>query len=496
MSTDTESAIGEALVRREAGVLLHVTSLPGDGENGTLGAEARAFIDWMVESGLGVWQVLPLGPTQQDGSPYQSSSAHAGNPQLIDLGELQRQVWLDDMPGSGTEQREQALQHAAEFFFSRTSPAQRADYEVFRQAQSYWLEDFILFQSLSEETGEVWWNWPDPLRHRDPEALDDVRQRLARQLHQHAFEQYVFFRQWESLKHYANARGIRLFGDMPIFVAHNSAEVWARPQDFFLDAQGHTTVVAGVPPDYFSETGQRWGNPLYNWGRLAEDGYDFWVDRMRTQLHMFDLLRIDHFRGLEAYWEIPASEPNAVHGRWVKAPGDELLDRLHEIFNPLPLVAEDLGLITPEVESLRDRHGLPGMRVMQFGFFGEEDNPHRMANHVANAVVYTGTHDNDTSLGWYLSLSKHEKEQVAQQIGSDSDMADMPWPLIDLTLSSPAMLVVVPMQDFLGLGGDSRMNLPGTTEGNWQWRFLRGQVPDDLSVRIREALASNQRLAK
>lgn len=492
MSAEARETIGEALVRREAGVLLHVTSLPGDGEHGTLGAEARAFIDWMVESGLTVWQVLPLGPTQQDDSPYQSSSAHAGNPDLIDLAELHRQGWLDERPGGDAVQREQALQHAADAFLARANTQQRRDYEGFCQAQAYWLDDFVLFQSLSEETSEAWWNWPDSVRRRDPQALAEARQRLARPLRRHTFEQYVFFRQWEAIKHYANARDIRLFGDMPIFVAHNSAEVWARPQDFYLDEHGHTTVVAGVPPDYFSDTGQRWGNPLYNWERLAADGFDFWIDRMRTQLHMFDLLRIDHFRGLEAYWEVPASEPTAIHGRWVKAPGDKLLDRLHEIFHPLPLVAEDLGVITPEVEALRDRHGLPGMRVMQFGFFGDDDNPHRLHNHVANAVVYTGTHDNDTSLGWYQHLSEEEQRVVAEQLGGDT--SDMPWPLIELTMTSPALLVVVPMQDYLGLGSEHRMNVPGTSEGNWRWRFHWSQLPGQLATRIRETLARHQRL--
>ncbi len=491
MSPQAAPEIGEALIRREAGVLLHVTSLPGDGDNGTLGAEARAFVDWVVAAGLGVWQVLPLGPTQLDRSPYQSSSAHAGNPELIDLVELQRQGWLE--PGAMSSiTRQQALQQAADHFFSQATPAQQSDYEDFRAAQAYWLDDFILFQVLSEETGAAWWDWPDALRHRDPDALEAVRRRLAGRMGQHSFEQYAFFRQWEALKAYANERGVRLFGDMPIFVAHNSAEVWARPQDFYLDEQGHTTVVAGVPPDYFSETGQRWGNPLYNWQRLADDGFDFWIDRMRTQLHMYDLLRIDHFRGLESYWEIPASEPTAIHGHWVKAPGDELLDCLHDAFSTLPLVAEDLGIITPEVEALRNRHGLPGMRVMQFGFFGDEDNPHRLQNHTPNSVVYTGTHDNDTTLGWFQGLSAEEQAVVAGQLGDD--VADMPWPVIDLVFTSPAMLAVVPMQDFLGLGSEHRMNLPGTSDGNWQWRFDWGQVPETLAARIRDLLAGHQRL--
>lgn len=496
MSDDTETVKDNgALDRPRAGVLLHITSLPGNGPCGELGPEARGFVDWLADCGLTVWQVLPLGPTHDDGSPYQSRSAHAGNPALISLQGLVDEGWLSqDMLGEAwrnPEARRGALYQAADAFLHEPDARHLDDYKAFLQEEGYWLDDFVLYQALRHQHGCAWWDWPEGVRRREPAALDEARAQLQRELQQHAFEQYVFFRQWEKLKAYANRQGVRVFGDLPIFVSHDSAEVWACPQDFHLDAHGCTTVVAGVPPDYFSETGQRWGNPLYNWERLQQEDFSFWVNRIRTQLHMYDLLRIDHFRGMEAYWEIPASEPTAIKGRWVKAPGDALLDRLHEAFDPLPLVAEDLGVITPEVEALRDRHGLPGMRVMQFGFFGDADNPHRFENHVANSVVYTGTHDNDTSLGWYLSLPEHERAQVAERLGCEG--AEMPWPLIRFALSSPARLVVVPLQDFLGLDSSHRMNLPGTTEGNWGWRFDWRQVPAPLAAEISQQVTASGR---
>jgi len=488
-----EKAPNIALDRRRAGVLLHITSLPGDGPCGTLGDDAHRFVDWLADAGLSVWQVLPVGPTYADQSPYQSPSTHAGNPRLIDLRRLVSDGWLSAelLRAIDDAAHDAALKTAGRAFRQGggvTLPA----FTAFCAQHGYWLEDFVLFQALHDHHRTGWWDWPALLRDRDPLALAAVREQLAGELAQYRFEQFVFFNQWAELKRHANGRGVLLFGDIPIFVAHDSAEVWANPQDFLLDARGHTRVVAGVPPDYFSETGQRWGNPLYDWPALAGDGYRFWIDRLRTQLSLFDLVRIDHFRGFEGYWEIPAEEPTAINGRWVAAPGDALFERLHEVFGELPLVAEDLGIITPEVEALRDRYGLPGMKILQFAFDGSPDNPYLPANHPENAVVYTGTHDNDNSLSWWQALDAESQARVNAVL--DASAGPMPWPLVDAALRSPARLAVLPMQDLLGLDGGHRMNTPGTTDGNWRWRFDWGWLPQSLAEDLRRRLEAVQRV--
>jgi 4-alpha-glucanotransferase len=475
------------LDRRRAGVLLHVTSLPGEGQNGDLGAEAYHFVDFLASCGFTVWQTLPVVPVGPDGSPYQSSSAHAGDPRLISIAALAEEGWLDprDVRCLVTEEeaRCDALRWAYQGFNRFADEQDRVAQRDFRQANAYWLDDYVLFQALREELSRPWWEWPAPVLRRRPQALVEARARLSVRLDELRFEQFVFFRQWRRLHEYARSRGIRLFGDIPIFVAHDSAEVWAHPEYFELDEQGHTTVVAGVPPDYFSALGQRWGNPLYRWDVMHTDGFAFWVDRMRTQLRLFDLVRIDHFRGFEACWEIPASEPNAINGRWVPGPGDALFDRLRDEFGELPLVAEDLGVITDEVRGLRDRQAMPGMKILQFAFSGGADNPYLLFNHPENSVVYTGTHDNDTTLSWYQGLSDGERAAVDEYLGRSREA--MPWPLIQWALLSVARLAVVPMQDLLGLGASHRMNLPGSSTGNWRWRFDWDQVPNDLAERLR-----------
>ena len=477
-----------SLDRRRAGVLLHMTSLPGPGATGDLGPEARRFVDFLSGAGLTVWQMLPIGPTQADGSPYQSSSMHAGNPRLISLAPLVEAgllepSWLERHALSDDEKGEALV--AAWRNFRRGAQGQlKGAFEQFVGEQNHWLEEYALYRAIHRERdGNCWWDWPAPLRDREPQAMALARARLADEIDFARFEQFQFFRQWLALKHYANERGVRLFGDMPIFVAHDSAEVWARRAFFQLDAEGHPTVVAGVPPDYFSETGQRWGNPLYDWGFMEEHGFAFWIERLQTQLLLFDLVRIDHFRGFEAYWEIPARDETAINGRWIEAPGDALFQRLHEIYDPLPVVAEDLGIITPEVERLRDTFGLPGMKILQFAFSGDPDNPYLPFRHVANSVVYTGTHDNDTTLGWYTSLDDGQRRYVDEFFGYSQEV--MPWPLIRSALASRARLAILPMQDILSLDGSHRMNLPGTTEGNWQWRFEWSQVDEDLAERLR-----------
>ncbi len=475
-------------VRRRAGILLHPTSLPGATHGGDLGEEAFRFVDFLSACGMRVWQMLPLGPTHADGSPYQCLSIHAGNPALISLARLQQWGWLaeDDVRRaySDPHHRQTGLRNAHQGFRRAATPQESEAYAQFLSQHAHWLDDYALYQALRQEhAGQPWWAWPAALRDRRPGALRSARTRLASALQQVRFEQYVFFRQWSELRHYAGTRGVGLFGDMPIFVAHDSADVWAQRDYFLLDDNGQPTVVAGVPPDYFSATGQRWGNPLYDWGRMQADGFRWWLTRVGTQLTLFDLLRIDHFRGFEAYWEIPAAETTAVHGRWVSAPGDALFQVLQTHFNPLPLVAEDLGIITAEVTALRERYALPGMRILQFAFDGGADNPylpHRCDRH---SVVYTGTHDNDTTLAWFEGLTPEGQHRVRDYLGFPAE--PMPWPLIRAALASVADLAIIPMQDALALGRGQRMNTPGVAAGNWDWRFAWEQVDADLAQRLR-----------
>jgi len=474
---------------RRAGVLLHPTSLPGKPELGELGADAYRFIEWMHQAGLTVWQVLPLGPTQGDLSPYMSPSSHAGNTRLISLDMLRDWGWLDRDVDTGADEqyrRHRLLQMARQGFELRASQQEQADFHQFCERYHYWLEDFAIYQALRQvQMGKPWTQWPPALRDREPQAMSRVHKKYTTYIKQARFEQFVFFRQWLALKAFANERGIFMFGDMPIFVAHDSAEVWAKPDYFDLTETGCPRTVAGVPPDYFSATGQRWGNPHYRWERMAADGFQWWKQRLQTGLDLYDVVRIDHFRGFEAYWEIDAKEETAMMGHWVPGPGAALFDALREAFPKLPLVAEDLGIITPEVEALRDRFSFPGMKILQFAFDGSSDNPYLPAHHPTNAVVYTGTHDNDTTLGWFNTLdegAQHRVNTALQEQGGEP----MPWPLIATALASPCQLAMIPLQDFLALGSDARMNIPAQKENNWRWCFSWDQLPEGLSEKINQ----------
>jgi 4-alpha-glucanotransferase len=476
------------LAARRAGILLHLTSLPGGGVCGTLGPEAYRFVDFLVAAGQSVWQFLPIGPTHDDGSPYQCLSLHAGNPLYISAELLVSSGWLEasvaELPATPAIQR-RLLSSAYQGFMQRAGEEDRRRFSQFVEANGHWLEDYALYAVLREAHHHASWvEWPKELRDRDPASLETVRQRFRDALELIRFEQFVFSQQWRSLKEYANRRGVLLFGDLPIFVAHDSADVWAQRDYFQLDEAGRSTVVAGVPPDYFSTTGQLWGNPHYRWERMEQDGFQWWVTRIRTQLHMFDLVRIDHFRGFEAYWEIPAGHDTAMNGHWVRAPGDALFEVLRRHFDPLPVVAEDLGLITPEVEALRLRHGFPGMKILQFAFDGGAANPYLPHNHHHLAVVYTGTHDNDTTVAWYNALSRDARRHVDEYLHSASE--PMPWPLIRAAMASVATLAMIPMQDVLELGGGHRMNIPGKPDGNWRWRFNWDQVGADLAEHLHD----------
>ncbi|MEJ2621685.1 MAG: 4-alpha-glucanotransferase [Candidatus Thiodiazotropha sp.] len=472
------------LKRRRAGILLHITSLPGPASMGDLGSNAYRFVDFLVASGMTVWQILPIGPTMHDNSPYQSSSVYAGNPRMISLEMLVERGWLDEQPEAPItdQQKSVAIQSACKRFQKQANEDERHEFQRFIAEQKHWLEDYALFQALKQEENASWWDWHTTLRDREPQALAMARARLKQIIEFIRFEQYLFYTQWMRLKQYANERGVLLFGDVPIFVAHDSAEVWAHREIFDLLENGHPRVVAGVPPDYFSETGQRWGNPLYRWERLAAEDFSFWVNRLKVQSTLFDLLRIDHFRGFEAYWEIPAEEETAINGHWVKAPGEALFAVLNRKLPSLELVAEDLGVITPDVEALRKAYQLPGMKILQFAFSGGADNPYLPFHHTKDAVVYTGTHDNDTTLGWYTGLDDNSREIVDDYLGKPREI--MPWPLIRSAMASRANLAIIPLQDALGLDGSHRMNTPGTTEGNWGWRFEWDMIKPDTVSRL------------
>ncbi|MES9883413.1 MAG: 4-alpha-glucanotransferase [Sedimenticola sp.] len=464
------------LPRRMAGILLHPTSLP----EGDLGRDAYRFVDFLAGCGVGCWQTLPLGQPSHGLSPYQCLSVHAGNTELISLDALVTEGWLAPFPTDHSPDRTSAISSAWAGFKREATEALWSQYDHFSHKHAHWLDTYTLFLALrSHHEYLSWWEWPTALRNFETSALQQARRELKKETEVHRFAQFLFFRQWQALREYANSRGILMFGDTPIFVAENSADVWSQRHYFQLSPDGRPSAVAGVPPDYFSESGQRWGNPLYDWDSIHADGFSWWCERIKSQLEWFDLLRIDHFRGFEAYWSIPIDCETAIHGHWEKAPGHALFETLLNTFEELPIVVEDLGIITPEVSELRDRFGLPGTKVLQFAFDGMPDNPYLPLNLTENSVVYTGTHDNDTTLGWYNTLSREEKERVDCADGS-AEM-DPPWPLITCALNTSSRLAVIPMQDILGLESEARMNLPGVAnEENWRWRFEWRDVPAGL----------------
>ena len=485
--------VNSILDRRRAGVLLHLTSLPGGLHNGDLGADAFRFVDFLVSAGVTIWQTLPINPTHGDGSPYQCLSAHAGNPLLIDLENLAQRGWLDGAcivpDGECPLSQRQRLLCAAFDGFERNGGLLQQEFQDFRLTHASWLQDFSLYMALrGEYQDQCWQAWPDALRDRHEGVLAEARIRLSREISRFEFEQFVFFDQWQALRRYANERGVLFFGDVPIFVAGDSADVWANQVEFDLLPDGHPRVVAGVPPDYFSETGQRWGNPHYRWDEMARNGFQWWQARFKTQFDLFDWVRIDHFRGFEAFWEIPASSQTAQGGHWVRAPGEALLETLYRNSpdGRLPLIAENLGIITPEVEALRERFDIPGMLILQFAFDGGPHNPYLPHNHVPNSVVYTGTHDNDTTVSWFEDLSGDQKAHVYRYLGNPGSI--MPDVLNQAAMASVARLAILPMQDVLGSGKGQRMNTPGTTLGNWSWRFEWSQLTPSLVSRLHESV--------
>lgn len=477
---------------RSSGLLLHPTSLPGGYGIGEIDQEAYRWIDTLVAAEQSIWQVLPLGPTGYGDSPYQTHSAFAGNYLLIDLdrladaGYVPRET-LDNAPGFPDSKvdfgtviswKKPLLMEAYQRFVEEPASG---DEEAFRafcdENDAVWLDDFALFMAIKEHFGgRPWGEWPLELRLRDEAALATWRDKLASTIQAHKFLQFQFFRQWDKLKAYANDHGIQIFGDVPIYVAYDSADVWANQELFKLDEKGQRTHGAGVPPDYFSETGQLWGNPIYRWDKMAARDYRWWIERVRMMMRQVDIVRIDHFRGFEAFWEVPADEETAVNGEWIDGPGGEIFDALFDALGDIPIIAEDLGVITPEVEELRERFNFPGMKVLHFAFDGTSENPFLPHNYQQQYVVYTGTHDNDTTRGWWETASEHERDYCRRYLGDDPD--DIAWSLIRLGMASVAVLAVFPVQDVLSLGSDARMNFPGRPAGNWTWRLKQGQLTE------------------
>jgi 4-alpha-glucanotransferase len=488
---------------RSSGILLHPTSLASHYGIGDLGAEARRFVDFLAAAGQKLWQVLPLGPTGYGDSPYQCLSAWAGNPMLISLERMVEQGYLDASVLSGGPKFpegqvdfERLVPWKTEALHSATQRG--AGFEAFCDANQHWLEDFALFVALKEHyKGVAWTQWEPAARDRDPQALAKWRRQLAAPIAAQKFLQFMFYEQWQELREYARAREVRIMGDLPIYVSHDSADVWTNRRYFHLDAQGNSTAVSGVPPDYFSETGQLWGNPIYRWDVLAKDGYRWWLDRFLATFAMVDMIRLDHFRGFEAYWEVPATESTAVNGKWVKGPGAALFRAAKAKLGDLPFVAENLGVITAEVEAIRDEFGFPGMAVLQFAFGTDPQAPtFRPHNFPRGVVAYTGTHDNDTTVGWWSSKGSGASTRSDQDIRRERDFAmrylnttdgnDIQWTFIRTLEASVADTVLIPMQDVLGLGTEARMNQPATMGGNWRWRYRTGDLKPELARRLKE----------
>lgn len=484
---------------RRSGILLHPTSLPGAYGIGTFNQDAYHWVDFLVHTRQTLWQVLPLGPTGYGDSPYQSFSSFAGNPYLISLEELVQLGLLDqhlldsapDFPrdrvdfGAIYTWKLPLLRHVAGEFNARATTELRNEFEQFCAENSDWLEDFALFMALKDaHNGAAWNQWGMPLRSRQAEAINAARRQYADAVFNHKLNQWLFYRQWLALKAYANDKGVQIIGDIPIFVAMDSSDAWSNPSEFFLDDQFQPTVVAGVPPDYFSATGQLWGNPLYRWDVMKQNRYAWWIRRIRAALRLYDIVRIDHFRGFAGYWEVPASETTAINGQWVKGPGADLFDVIRaELGEELPIIAEDLGEITPDVIELRDQFGLPGMKILQFAFSTDAADKFLPHNFTRNFIVYSGTHDNDTSWGWYRTTAT-DKERDFFRRYFRTDGHDAAWTLINGAFSSVANTAIVPLQDVLNLGGEARMNLPGRASGNWAWRFVPEQLTGHVADRL------------
>ena len=493
---------------RASGILLHPTSLPSRGGVGDFGPAAYRFVDFLASARQGVWQVLPLGPLGYGNSPYSATSAFAGNPLLISLERLAEYGWIDRAQldaltdHDGPVEYDWVFSHkmpllfeAARKFLSFAPGNATRRFEQFRKANAWWLDDFVLFDALRAKYKlETWNRWPHDLAHREPAALETARKELSIDLQIRSALQFAFYEQWTALRRYCAERAIRVVGDVAIFVNHDSADVWTHPDLFRLDANGEPEVVAGVPPDFFSKTGQRWGNPLYRWDVMKQRGYAWWIERLRWATQNCDYIRLDHFRGFDQFWEIPAGDATAINGRWVDGPRDDLFLKLREALGGLPFFAEDLGYITPEVHALRERLQIPGMAVLQFGF-GDEGAHMYLPHRSADKVIYTGTHDNDTINGWWTSAATPlERRNAETYVGRCDD--GIHWSMIRVAETAPASLSVIPLQDVLGLGSEARMNTPSLDGGNWQWRFTADQLGPEFATKLAQLAELTDRLPK
>ena len=498
---------------RASGVLLHPTSLPGPFGIGDLGHEAVKFVDILVDAGQSYWQVLPLGPTGYGDSPYQSFSAFAGNTLLVSPERLVEDGLVDsemlkDRPefpaekvdfDAVTKWKSKLLSSAHTEFQHVTSGDLRREFETFCRKNAQWLDDYALFRAIkATQGGRAWYEWPEKFKLRDERTLRIAAEQLFSKVHAEKFYQFLFFRQWDAVKTYANERGIKIIGDIPIFVALDSSDVWCDQDKFKLNKDGTAKFVAGVPPDYFSKSGQLWGNLIYDWDAMLKDDFRWWVERFRATFEVVDIARIDHFRGFAAAWEVPGEDETAENGSWVAVPGKELFVTLKRELGDLPVIAEDLGVITPDVEALRDEFEFPGMRILQYAFGGDAKNHDLPHNYVQNCAAYTGTHDNDTTVGWWLSRAGagstrdeaaigHERQYCLQYL--DTDGSEINWDLIRAVWASVADTAIAPVQDVIGIGTEARMNLPASTTGNWSWRLSEGAISDEMIERLKELTA-------
>ena len=484
---------------RAAGILLHPTSLPGKYGIGSLGKAAYEFIDFLTKAKQQYWQILPLGPTGFGDSPYQCYSAHAGNPDLIDLDQLVKIKLLQAGDLSGyphfyegqvdyeaiQKARLPLLKKAFRNFTMNADDLEKLTYRNFIKDQALWINDYALFRAIKEnQENKPWYNWKKELKSREQETLKLMHTRLSEEIDFHKFLQFIFFKQWMTVREYAKKHKIKIIGDIPLYISLDSTDAWSNPDVFEFDAEYNPVRVGGVPPDYFSETGQLWGNPLFRWDVMKADGYRWWIDRIRTNLTLYDIIRIDHFRGFAAYWAVPFGEETAINGTWVPGPAKDFFLALKKEFGNLPIIAEDLGVMTPDVEDLRDSFQFPGMKILEFAFDSSEANDYLPYNFVKNCIVYTGTHDNDTVVGWFEMASEADRKLVLDYL--DKDETGIHWSFVRLAWASVANTAIVPMQDLLGLDSRSRMNLPGTVGGNWKWRAKPGDFSEDLARSLSE----------
>ena len=495
-----------APLKRRCGILCHPTSMPGRFGIGDLGEGAYGFVDFLAQAGQTVWQILPLGPTGYGDSPYQPFSAFAGNPLLIGLEGLAEEGLLSEEDvavgepypadkvcyGRAREFKDRALRQSYDSFLRRGSESAREEMAALADENRYWLDDFALFMALKRRFHwSAWADWDADVALREEQALARWRERLQDEIDYQRYLQFQFARQWRRLRAYANDAGVSIIGDVPIFVGHDSADVWSHRELFQLDERGYPSVVAGVPPDYFSPTGQLWGNPLYRWEVMKWNGYEWWIQRLKAVLGQVDIVRLDHFRGFGGYWEVPVDEETAINGRWVRGPGKSFFRRMAREFGTLPIIAEDLGVISADVVALRQELGLPGMRVLQFAFGDDAGNPHLPHNYTGRCVVYTGTHDNDTTVGWFAVQDEQLRHRVRLYTGTDG--SDINWAFIRLAMNSVAETAIFPLQDVLGLGGEARLNRPGHPHGNWTWRYRPEMLTGEMAEALRDmAIASGR----